>query len=134
MLERINELLGKGESFAFETTLSTRSYANLVERAHANGYEVTLLFLALDSTELAINRVATRVREGGHNIPTDTVIRRFHNGLSNFFKIYMPIVDKWLLVNNSLAEFEFIAKGIESEVTIINERKWSQLNKKYHGK
>ncbi len=87
MLQRIKELLYQGESFAFETTLSTKSYQGLVKQAGLLGYDTTLLFLTLESAELAIQRVQTRVKEGGHNIPIETIERRYSNGLINFFKI-----------------------------------------------
>ena len=77
MLDRIKELISKGESFCFETTLSTRSYVRLIESAQQNEYEIILLFLTLDSVDLAIERVSVRVKEGGHNIPTETIIRRY---------------------------------------------------------
>ncbi len=99
----------------------------------ARGYEVILLFLALDSVDLAIHRVETRVKEGGHNIPVPTIERRYFNGLVNFFKIYKSIVDKWILVDNSSENFEFIAQGSGSEVVIKNEKIWSDLNRKYNG-
>jgi predicted ABC-type ATPase len=70
-----------------------------------------MLFLALDSIELAIGRVQTRVREGGHNIPIQTIRRRYSHGLLNFFKIYKTIVNRWILVDNSTENFEFIAEG-----------------------
>lgn len=133
MLQRIKELLFQGESFAFETTLATKSYRGLIESAIRNDYEVILLFLTLDSVELASERVKARVNEGGHNIPFEVINRRFHNGLYNLFKIYLPIVDKWILVDNSTEKFEFIAEGSNSEIVIRSESKWSQLNEKYNG-
>ena len=111
MLSRISELLGRNESFSIETTLSTRSYFRLIEKAHQQGYEVTLLFFWLKTPEQAIERVAERVSKGGHNIPQDIIIRRYHEGLDNLFKIYMPIVDTWLLVNNSETPRSVIATG-----------------------
>lgn len=133
MLQRIKELLNQGESFAFETTLATKTYQNLINSARKLNYEVILLFLALDSSELAIQRVLTRVIEGGHNIPVDTIKRRFDNGLRNLFKIYLPIVDKWIIIDNSTENFEFIAEGSESEVIIRSKNKWIDLNKKHNG-
>ena len=100
MLKRISELLQRNESFSIETTLSTRSYFRLIEKAHTQGYEVTLLFFWLKSPEQAIERVAERVAKGGHNIPEDIIVRRYWEGLDNLFNIYMPIVDTWVLVNN----------------------------------
>lgn len=100
MLRRINLLLSQGKTFAIETTLATRSYASLVRRAHESGYQVVLLFFWIASPEMAIERVARRVREGGHNIPTETIIRRYWSGLENFFNIFAPIVDSWMFFDN----------------------------------
>lgn len=133
MLQRIKELLNQGESFAFETTLSTKSYQGLIKKAEQQGYEITLLFLTLDSVELAIQRVQTRVKEGGHNIPIETIKRRYASGLMNFFKIYRSIVSRWILVDNSTENFEFVAEGFGHEVVISSESKWSYLNKEYNG-
>ena len=82
MLQRIEELLQRGESFSIETTLATKSYANLVYRAQASGYRVNLIFFWLESTDLAIQRVAERVRNGGHDIPVQTIKRRYVAGIN----------------------------------------------------
>lgn len=97
MLQRIDVLVEGEKSFAIETTLSTRSYAKLIDRAHKNGFKVQLLFFWLPSDAHAIERVAQRVKEGGHNIPTDVIRRRYAAGIRNFFQIYMSIVDAWML-------------------------------------
>lgn len=76
MLNRIKELLSRNKSFSIETTLATRSYCRLIEKAHQQGYKVTLLFFWLKSPEQAIERVAERVSKGGHNIPQDIIVRR----------------------------------------------------------
>lgn len=133
MLERISELLENGESFAFETTLSTRSYVNLINRAKAKGYEIILLFLALESVNLAVERVEIRVSEGGHNIPPDTIKRRYEVGLKNLFNLYIPIVDKWMLVDNSSESFEFVAEGTGTELFIRSEEKWAYLIRDNYG-
>ena len=100
MLQRINFLLSQGITFAIETTLATRSYASLVRHAHERGYNVVLLFFRLPSPEMAVMRVAKRVSEGGHNIPTETIFRRYWLGLQNFFNIFIPIVDSWMFFDN----------------------------------
>ena len=100
MLQRINLLLSQGKTFAIETTLATRSYASLIEEAHESGYQVILLFFWLSSPEVAIERVAKRVSEGGHNIPTETIRRRYWLGLQNFFNLFIPIVDGWSFYDN----------------------------------
>jgi len=101
MLQRIELLLEGEESFSIETTLSTRSYVGLIDQAHAKGFEVSLLFFWLPTPEVAISRVAIRVSEGGHNIPKDVIIRRYHLGINNLFKLYMDKVDYWMLVDNA---------------------------------
>lgn len=100
MLMRIDQLLAAGQSFSIETTLATRSYLKLVERAHRAGYTVHLLYFWLESPELALQRVAKRVSEGGHNIPEDVVRRRYKLGLSNLFQLYIPVVDEWVIFDN----------------------------------
>ncbi|MDE6006599.1 MAG: zeta toxin family protein [Muribaculaceae bacterium] len=100
MLQRINLLLSQGKTFAIETTLATPSYASLVKRAHKSGYQVVLLFFWLSSPAMAIERVAKQVSEGGHNIPRETIIRRYWLGLQNFFNIFSPIVDSWMFFEN----------------------------------
>ena len=95
MLKRIEELLCRNETFSIETTLATRSYLNLVQRAQAKGYTVRLLFFWLNSPELALQRVAERVSKGGHNIPEPIVRRRYVAGISNLFRLFMNEVDLW---------------------------------------
>lgn len=132
MLQRINELLDEDKSFAFETTLSTRSYISLVKKAQSQGYKITLLFLYLDSIELAINRVQVRVKEGGHNIPKEVIKRRYIKGLKNLFELYIPVVDKWLLMNNSNRNFKTIAQGsINGAKFVKNKNVWQQLKNTY---
>ena len=100
MLERIDRLLTRGETFAIETTLATRSYAGLVRRAKAAGYTVLLLFFWLPSPEMAEMRVAQRVAEGGHDIPREVIRRRYWLGLRNLLEIYAPEVDVWSMYDN----------------------------------
>ena len=119
MLNRIKELLSRNESFSIETTLATRSYFRLIEKAHQQGYEVTLLYFWLKSPEQAIERVAERVSKGGHNIPQDIIVRRYYEGINNLFKIYMPIVDTWVLVNNSETPRNIVASGGKNQVTTV---------------
>ncbi len=104
MLEALAELEKKGESFAFETTLSGVTYARRIPRWRAAGYHVTLYFLALPLVELGIARVAERVRQGGHHVPDSVVRRRFVSGRRNFDRIYRDLVDAWALYDNSGAE------------------------------
>ncbi len=133
MLKRIKNLLEAGESFAFETTLTTRSYVEFIEGAKNLNYQITCLFFWLDSEELAISRVATRVKEGGHHIPEEVIRRRYKSGLKNFFNLFLPRVDNWLFVNNSGDSYEIIAEGSVNEITINNVLQWEELNEKHYG-
>jgi len=115
MLSEIREYARKGESFAFETTLSGRAYARLIPRWQRAGYRVTLFFLKLDSPELAIARVRQRVKAGGHNIPTPVVHRRFAAGLDNLEILYKPLVDEWAVYDNSGVTPKLLNEGIKDE-------------------
>ncbi len=88
MLKRISKLAEAQENFAFETTLSTRTFVPKLKQMRENGYKFKLVFLWLKNEELAVLRVAERVKQGGHNIPTETIKRRYHKGLHNFFNLY----------------------------------------------
>jgi predicted ABC-type ATPase len=129
MLSRIHELMRAAADFAFETTLATRSYVSLVKAAQQVGYKVTLLFIWLDSPRTAIQRVADRVAEGGHNIPEDVIIRRYYRGIFNLINLYMPICDSWIVVNNKSIIPELIAKGTISGEKIIEKYYiWDTIN------
>ncbi len=128
MLHRINELLSQNENFAFETTLSTRSYKHKILEAKERNYNVTLLFFWLKNPELAKERVKTRVLEGGHNIPEDVVERRYYKGIKNLFEIYLSIVDQVLIFDNSEGKHNLIAEmSISEELNILNETKFNEL-------
>jgi len=101
MLEQIDDHVAAGRSFAFETTLSGRTYAARIPKWRAAGYNVKFVFLSLPNVEEAIARVANRVRQGGHDIPADVIRRRFESGLRNFRGIYRDLVDFWQLFDNS---------------------------------
>ncbi|WP_255567381.1 zeta toxin family protein [Dyadobacter linearis] len=129
MLKRIKELLDSRVDFALETTLSTRSYVSTVREARSKGYSITLIYFWLASPEMAIERVAMRVRKGGHSIPNETIIRRYQRGLDNLFRLYMPICDNWLIVSNASASPSTIAiGGRDNEITVTNEDIWQQIS------
>ena len=132
MLERIEYLLSSNENFAFETTLATKTYKSKLENAIINGYNIKLLFFWLPTIEMAINRVAIRVSEGGHNIPTDVIIRRYSRGIQNLFKIYIPLSNEWAIFDNSDGEPIMIAQGIKSEIDIIEPENWNLFKANIH--
>ena len=130
MIKRINELLETNQTFAFETTLATKSYKTKIVKAKKENYSVTLLFFWLETIDLAIERVKTRVREGGHNIETEVIKRRYKNGIKNLFEIYLEIADEVLIFDNSFGEPELIAeKSFDTEIKILSTTKFNNLKK-----
>ena len=101
MLQEIARHTSEGRSFAFETTLSGLTYARMVDQWRKDGYVVKLIFLSLSSADEAVARVAMRVRQGGHNIPADTIRRRFDAGLFHLRETYRSRVNFWQLFDNS---------------------------------
>ena len=121
MLMKIRYLLKRNQDFAVETTLATRSLLKTVQMAQNAGYTVTLLYLWLNSPELAVERVRARVETGGHNIPEETIRRRYQVGIDYFFHYYSPISDRWILADNSQAPFRVVAEGSKGDVVNIRD-------------
>ena len=132
MLQRIDELLPQKVDFAIETTLSTRSYVQLVRRAQALGYKVHLIFFFLENEDQAIARVAQRVSNGGHGIPEEDIRRRFTRGIYNLINLYMPICDSVLVYNNMRTPAQLVArKKTQTGATdVIESEMWKQLIQK----
>ncbi|MDR2131586.1 MAG: zeta toxin family protein [Odoribacteraceae bacterium] len=133
MLKRIEGLLNNHESFAFETTLASKSYKTALLQAKSKGYRVILLFLWLPTMDLAKERVRNRVTEGGHAIDPEVIERRYARGLKNLLAIYIPLSDVVLVIDNS-SDGELIARKINAgPLEIINQLKFNQLKSYYHG-
>ena len=127
MLQRIDDLIVRGFDFAFETTLSTKSYIQTIQKAKTLNYYVTLVYFWLNSPQLAIERIRERVAAGGHHIPNEVVVRRYEKGLFNFFNLYLPICDYWLVIDNTLKPSKTIAEGKEKKVNVNNVILWEQI-------
>jgi len=128
MLMKIQYLMGRQKDFGVETTLATRSLVKTIERAHKLGYEVTILYFWLNSPELAIKRIADRVAAGGHDIPDETVRRRYHMGLDYFFNVYSAISERWILADNSTIPFTVVAEGNKDlEISIRDPEKYEKI-------
>ncbi len=126
MLTRVRELAEQRVSFAFETTLASRSFAPWLRDLRASGYAVHLFFLWLSSADLAVQRVAQRVATGGHNVPEDTVRRRYRAGVRNFFDLYQPIVSSWALFDASGPDPRMVAESLESQPPkVYDPRVWA---------
>ncbi len=134
MLKRIDELLVSKADFAFETTLSSKSYVNTVKEAQEYGYNVTLVYFWLNSVDLAKERVKVRVSEGGHNIPAETIERRYKLGLENLFKRFIPVVDSWMIFDNSSNDSNLISEGGRDEENKVYDKEiWETLNSLAYG-
>ncbi|MCW5775146.1 MAG: AAA family ATPase [Phycisphaeraceae bacterium] len=132
MLARMGELAGVRATFAFETTLATRSYAPWLARLRRAGYRVTLLFLFLPSPELAIERVRGRVAEGGHDVPEAVVRRRYERGLRNLWNLYLPLADDWSVYDNAGSRPDLIAVGRGTAVErVVLQAQWRRFREDY---
>ena len=128
MLARIKKLISLDADFAIETTLATKSYHALVKHAQEKGYNIKLLYFWLQSPELALQRVAERVKNGGHNVEEHIIRRRYAAGIRNLFKLYLPVVDYFILIDNSIMPREVISEGnIHDAVKVYNEEKFKKL-------
>ncbi len=135
MLERITELLEQKVDFAIETTLTTLSYQKTIELAKQKGYYVTLLFFWLNDVNLAIERVKTRVAEGGHNIPEKVIIRRYYKGIYNLINIFTSLCDYWIVIDNSVEPCDIIATGKDNvNIGIKNIKTWNEILNFANGK
>lgn len=132
MLKRLHSLADERGTFAFETTLATRSYAPWIVRLKRRGYSFHILFLWLSSPDLAMQRVRERVFLGGHDVPKRIIRRRYAKGLRNFFDLYQPLADSWAVYDNSLSgKMRHVASG--SGVTaaeVFDENLWAQFQAK----
>jgi predicted ABC-type ATPase len=119
MLERIEQMLEKSESFSFETTLSGLTHLNFIKKAKEKGYGITFFFVYLANVDPAIERVAIRVSKGGHSIPKDIIERRYYKGLRNFSR-YANEANDWYIYDNSGNGYELVAKKVNDAAEIIN--------------
>lgn len=129
MLERMRELIALKESFGLESTLSGRTYLPLLKRCRAEGWRITILYLWLPSPEAAIERVAHRVREGGHGLDSEIIRRRYFSGLANFLKLYISLADEMEVYDNSVKQVQ-IAKRVEGGgIQVFDSKRWSKLKR-----
>jgi predicted ABC-type ATPase len=130
MLERLRELARQRASFAFETTLASRSFAPWLRELRADGYRVHLVFVSLPDPEMAISRVRDRVHRGGHHVPDELVRRRYVGGLRNFYLLYLPIADSWQMYDNGRKAGPRLVAELRTgaaSATISNAELWSAL-------
>ena len=129
MLQRLQHLAQENLDFAFETTLAARTFAKFLRSCKAKGYTINLIYIWLSSPELAISRVARRVASGGHNIPQDTIVRRYERGRKNFVELYLPIADNFQVYDNSENDNSLISyrSSPNPRITVFNSDIWNQI-------
>jgi predicted ABC-type ATPase len=129
MLEQIHSLGNRGIDFGFETTLAGKTYLKLLNELKQKGYSIHLFFLWIKSVKLALERIELRVQQGGHSIPEATVRRRFRRGILNFFHEYQPIVDSWVIFDNSEDIPKMIAFKESGKLEILDSASFDMLLK-----
>jgi predicted ABC-type ATPase len=127
MMKELRALGDRGVDFGTESTLSAKAYGPLIDKWQSQGYRFHLFYVWLPSTEMAVQRVAARVRSGGHDVPVETIRRRYTKGLVNFRETYQPRADFWTVLDNSTTEYRVIARGCEERTEIILPEKWEQV-------
>ena len=131
MLTRLDDLARQRADFAFETTLASRSFAPWLRQRQLEGYQCQLLYIWLPNVELAIERVAHRVRAGGHDVPSKDIQRRYQRSRINFFEIYMPLANTWEVYDTSRLDPKLVAFGGRDRQTVIREPLlWNCLTKR----
>ena len=133
LLGQVKEFIHQRADFAFESTLSGRSYVSLIQEVKRKGYSITIFFLWIPDVKLARERIKQRVKDGGHDVPFEDVKRRFQRSRENFLKLYEPLCDSWILFDNASAKPEEIAQNNQGRVKIINNeyyRSWENSDEK----
>jgi len=126
MLQRLRELAAARASFAFETTLASRSFAPWLRALKGSGYRVSIVFLWLPRVGLALSRIRARVALGGHSVPDDTVRRRYARGITNFHTTYAPLADNWWLYDNSGREPRLVARSTSGRLEVLDQVAWQR--------
>lgn len=124
---RLRDALLHGESFVVEVTLAGLSLLRHLTKAREAGYDITLVMLFVDSVELCLHRIASRVAQGGHDVPPADVQRRFGRSLDNFWRTYRHLSRRWLLVYNGGEAFELVAESTDQHPIIYDEEMWQRF-------
>jgi predicted ABC-type ATPase len=134
MLMRLDRLARQRRSFAFETTLASRTFAPRLKEWIGGGYVFHPVYLWLPSADFALARMRERVRLGGHDVPEDTVRRRYSRGLANFFTLYLPLTTTWRFYDNSGRRSRLFAHGKgRTQVIVVHDTLWQQITEAQHG-
>ena len=133
MLKRLHELGEASQDFAFESTLSSKTFTPFLKQLKSKGYHVTICYFALSSSRLALQRVKLRVALGGHDVPADVVKRRFGRSLHNFFQLYAELADEWIMFDNASGKnARPIAQCTNGQQNIEDKALWLKLQKLSH--
>ena len=129
VLEQLREMANKQSDFAFETTFSGKTHLNFLKEMKRRNYRIHLFFLWIPSDKLALQRIKDRVSEGGHNVPANDVRRRFSRSIKNFFTLYRPLSDSWMLFDNSGPAPRLIAEEKESRENVVDKCLFARIMK-----
>jgi predicted ABC-type ATPase len=126
-LNRVDQLIEERQTFSFETTFSGRTHIDTIQKARNGGYYIRVNFIYLNSIELSLNRIAERVKRGGHNVPEDIIRRRYRRSIKNLMQLYLPQIDEWKIYDNSSNRFILVALGTKKERVIIVQDVYDQI-------
>lgn len=132
MIKRLQDLLSANRNFAFETTASGTNYVKHLKLAKSKKYEIVLTFLWLANPEEAVKRVAQRVKQGGHNVSKETIVRRYYSGLKNLLNHYLPLADQAHILDNSSEKSSkrlIAKKNLDGSVDILDKMIWKKIEK-----
>jgi predicted ABC-type ATPase len=128
LMKKLRELGEKNVDFGTESTLAGRAYEALIEKWRESGHEFHLFYIWLPSADMAVERVAARVRAGGHNIPEATIRRRYEAGRRNFIHMYRPRADRWTILDNSTPQYRFVAAGEGTTQEVFMPEIWEKIH------
>ena len=130
MLKRLNYFVEHQTDFAFETTLSGLNYLRFLKKCQTQNYQINLIYFWLHSPDLAIARVRQRVASGGHNIPEETIIRRYYRGQKNLIQSYLALCQTWIIYDNSTFPSQLVATyNPEQQITLYQPEIWEQIQR-----
>jgi predicted ABC-type ATPase len=130
MLKRLNYFVEHQTDFAFETTLSGLNYLRFLKKCQIHSYQINLIYFWLHNPDLAIARVRQRVASGGHNIPEETIIRRYYRGQRNLIQSYLALCQTWIIYDNSTFPSQLVATyNPEQQITLYQAEIWEQIQR-----
>jgi predicted ABC-type ATPase len=133
MIEQIEKYAAQKITFAYESTISGKTYIERIKRMKSEGYKIVLFYIMLEEVEISLHRIEERVRKGGHNIPENDARRRFPRSASNFLNLYSPLADEWQIFDNSSGQMRRVAASKSDGIDVFDEGLFNKLKQNAEG-